>query len=132
MACGYEPTKSERRKQGLEFDGSDLKEVTRESKTEVQTKSAEELMISALYSSGRSGRTWKQAVGLFKSLCTKHGENYRVPKTVTVGGHRYQMLPFGSPDGGRRVSSLYPFVNGKAQHGGEYEVRESLHEENVF
>lgn len=130
-SCGYEPTKAERRGQGLEFDGSDLKEVTRETKTETKTKSAEDLMISALYMAGSSGRTWKQAVGIFKRLCGEQGTEYHVPKMVAVGGHRYQMLRYGSPDGGRRVSSLYPFVNGNG-HGGEYEVNESFHEEHAF
>jgi len=120
-SCGYEPTPRERRSQGLEFDGSELKEVTRKEK-KASVKTAEELMVSALYSAGRSGRTWKQAVGIFKSKCAKQGTPHHVPKYVTVGGHRYEMIRFGSEDASRRVEVLYPFTVG-GRHGGEYEVR---------
>jgi hypothetical protein len=120
--CGYEPTPRERKAQGLVFDGTELKEVVREEQKKPAVKSAEELMISALYMAGRSGRTWRQAVGIFKSKCEKQGTHYRVPKTVTVGSHRYGMIPYGSDDGNRRVSVLYPFVNG--DHGGSYLVKQ--------
>jgi len=120
-SCGYEPTPRERKAQGLEFDGSELKEVTRKEK-QTNVKSAEELMISAIYMAGRSGRTWRQAVGIFKSKCEKQGSNYRVPRTVEVGGHRYEMIRYGSDDSNRRVAILYPFVNGN--HGGSYLVEE--------
>lgn len=118
--CGYEPTPRERKAQGLVFDGTELKEVVRTEQKAPTVKSAEELMVSALYKAGRSGRTWRQAVGIFKSQCEKQGTNYRVPKTVTVGEHRYEMIRYDSDDGNRRVSVLYPFVSG--QHGGSYLV----------
>lgn len=120
-SCGYEPTPKERRGQGLEFDGSELKEVTRKEPTERKVKSPEELMISALYRAGKSGRTWKQAVGIFYSEAEKQGTKHRVPKSVTIAGHRYQMIPRGSADGGRKVAQLYPIING--QHGGDYMVQ---------
>lgn len=123
--CGYEPTPKERRSQGLEFDGTELKEVKREEKKDTTVKSAEELMVSAIYMAGRSGRTWRQAVGIFKSKCEKQGSNYRVPRTVTVGGNRYEIIRYGSDDSNRRVSVLYPFVNG--QHGGDYLIQETAH-----
>ena len=119
-SCGYEPTPRERRGQGLEFDGSELKEVKRKEKTE-SVKTAEQLMISALYMAGRSGRTWKQACGIFRGKCDKQQSHYRVPSTVTVGGHRYRMIRYGSPDASRRVAILYPFTSGGG-HGGEYLV----------
>ena len=122
--CGYEPTSRERRGQGLEFDGSELKEVTRKEKKATKVKSAEELMVSALYMAGRSGRTWRQCFGIFKGLCEKQGTNYRVPKTVTVKEHRYKMLRYDSDDSGARVSMLYPFVANRG-HGGDYLIRES-------
>ncbi len=115
--CGYEPTPRERRAQGLQFDGSELKEVKREEK-KTSVKSAESLMISSLYMAGRSGRTWRQCVGIFKSKCEEQGTPHRVPRTVTVDEHRYEMILYGSDDANRRVSVLYPFVNG--EHGGEY------------
>jgi len=122
--CGYEPTPRERRSQGLEFDGTELKEVTRKEKAETKAKSAEELMISAMYKAGRSGRTWRQCCGIFKSMCEKQRTNYRVPRTVTVGGNRYEMIRYGSDDSNRRVAVLYPFVTGS--HGGKYLARESV------
>jgi len=119
---GYEPTPRERRGQGLEFDGRELKEVKKtERKKTIQT--AEALMVSALYMAGRSGRTWRQAVGIFKGKCAKQGTPHRVPNAVTVGQHRYRMIRFGSDDGSRRVSKLYPFTAG-GKHGGDYLIRD--------
>ncbi len=126
--CGYEPTSRERRAQGLEFDGSELQEVTRKEKKKTKARTAEELMVSALYASGRSGRTWKQCFKIYKDLCKEQGTPHNVPRTVTVGKgedeHRYNMLRFGSEDAGRKVSILYPFVSGGG-HGGEYLIQES-------
>ena len=59
---------------------------------------------------------------MFKAKCEKQGTNYRVPRTVTVGGHRYEMIRYESDDGNRRVAVLYPFVNGS--HGGSYLVKQ--------
>lgn len=120
--CGYEPTPRERRAQGLEFDGSELVEFKpREKKSAV--KSAEELMVSALYKAGRSHRTWRQCVGIYKRLCEKQGTPHRVPRYVSVGGQRYEMVRYGSDDADRRVKMLYPFVDGK--HGGRYLIHET-------
>jgi hypothetical protein len=99
-----------------------LKEVKREEK-KAKVKTAEELMISALYMAGHSGRTWKQAVGIFKRACEKQGSTYRVPSAVTVAGNRYRMIRFGDENGGRRVAMLYPFTVGHG-HGGEYVIRD--------
>jgi len=128
-SCGYEPTPRERRSQGLEFDGRELKEVKRKEKT-VSQKTAQELMISALYQAGRSGRTWRQCVGIFKSKCEKQGTPHRVPRRVEVGGHTYEMIQYGSDDANRRVAMLYPFVNG--QHGGAYLVKETAYAEAPY
>ena len=123
--CGYEPTSRERKGQGLEFDGTELKEVVRkEKKASVQT--AEQLMISALYMAGRSGRTWRQAVGIYKGKCEKQGTPHRVPRKVEVAGRQYEMIQYGSDDANRRVSALFPFVTGGG-HGGEYLAKEREH-----
>lgn len=119
-SCGYEPTPKERKSQGLEFDGSELKEVTRKDQKEHAVKTPEELMVTALYRAGQSGKTWRQAVGIFKRMNEKQGTNYRVPKTVSVGEHRYEMLRYDSDDSNRRVAALYPFTSGS--HGGSYLV----------
>jgi superfamily II DNA or RNA helicase len=123
-SCGYEPTPKERRGQGLEFDRSELVEVKRKEKTTAKARSPQDLMVSALYMAGKSGRTWRQCAGIFKGLNQKQGTNYRVPKTVTVGRHRYNMVPYDSVDSSRRVSVLYPFTVGGG-HSGFYLVPES-------
>lgn len=122
--CGYEPTSRERRGQGLEFDGRELKEVKREEAKKAPVKSAEELMVSALYQAGRSGRTWRQCVGMFKSKCEKQGTPHRVPSAIGISGRRYRMVRYGSDDASRRVSAIYPFTVNHGSHSGEYLVTE--------
>ncbi len=117
-ACGYEPTATERRSQGLEFDGSELSEYVPTSKIP-SVQAPGQLMVSALYKAGLSGRTWKQCFGIFKKLNEQQGTNHRIPSAVTVGEHQYRMLRYGSSDANRRVSVLFPFTVG-AGHGGEY------------
>lgn len=124
-SCGYEPSHGERRGQGLEFDGRELKEVTREAKPETTAKSPEELMIRALYIAGKSGRTWRQCCGIFNGLCKKQGSDFRIPSSVTVAGKRYQIVRAGSDDGGRKVGDLYPFTVSRGAHGGAYLVRDA-------
>lgn len=128
-SCGYEPSQKERRGQGLEFDGSELKEVTKHEPTERKVKSPEELMVNALYMAGKSGRTWKQCVGIFYGLAEKQGTRHRIPKAVTIAGHKYEMIPRGSSDGGRKVAQLYPIING--QHGGDYIVKAPVETTNA-
>jgi superfamily II DNA or RNA helicase len=129
--CGYAPTQRERRSQGLEFDGRELKEVTRKDKPERKVRSAEELMVGALYAAAKSGRTWKQCVGIFKRACEQQGTPHRVPRFVEVAGRRYEMIRFGSSDCARKVSALYPGFAG-GSHGGEYLVQEREAEESTF
>ena len=124
-SCGYEPTPKERRGQGLEFDGSELREAKREEKTEKPARSAEDLLISALYMSGKSGRTWKQCCGIFRGLCEKQNTpTMRVPASFIVGGHRYRVPRYGSDDAARKVCAIFPFTLG-ARHGGKYEVSDT-------
>lgn len=117
--CGYEPTKEQRLSRGLEFDGSEMREVTKKDRPKKQ-KSAEDLMLQALYAAGRSGRTWKQAVGMFLGMAKKQGTKYRVPKRIQVGDHTYRMLPFGHPASGERVRTLFPFTVERGNHSGEF------------
>lgn len=125
-SCGYEPSQKERRGQGLEFDGSELKEVKREEIKAVARKSAEQLMVQALYIAGKSGRTWRQCCGIFNGLCKKQGSDYRIPGSVEIGGHRYNLVRAGSDDGGRKVGDLYPFTVSRGGHGGEYLAKENV------
>jgi len=108
--CGYEPSSGERKSQGLEFDGSELKEVKRKERSDSAPKSCEEIMISALYACGRSGRTWKQALAIAYSKAKQQGTQFKVPKRFEVAGRVYKPIPFGSTDASRRVRDLYDFV----------------------
>jgi len=122
--CGYEPTKKELRSKGLEFDGQDLREIK---PTEKKKKlvGAEDLFVQTLYRAGRSGKTWRQCVGIFYGAAKKQGgPKYRVPKTVTVGGNKYETVRIGSEDGNRKVKNLYPFTDGGG-HGGKYHLGQS-------
>lgn len=121
--CGYEPTKTERKSQGLKFDGTELKEVKKSKKIKTG-KSAEELMISALYSAGRSGRTWRQAVVMFIRMSRSQNTDFRVPNTITAGGHRYRMVRYDSNDSSRRVGELFPFTVDRGNHSGSYHLGE--------
>lgn len=118
--CGYEPTPKERTSQGLEFDGEELRPITKKSKDN-SALDPQQLMCQALFVAGQSGRSWKQAVRMFYRECEKQGKRHRVPKTITIAGHRYLMLPAGHPKGGRKVAGLFP-VTVKKGHGGEFDL----------
>jgi DNA repair protein RadD len=128
--CGYEPSSEERKGQGLEFDGTELVEV--KEKKQPKVKSAEALMISALYICGKSGRTWRQCCGIFNSLCKKQGSSYRIPSAVNVAGKRYQMPRFGSSDSGRKVGTIFPFTTQAGNHGGDYLETPQARQEQAF
>jgi len=111
--CGYEPTPKERKAQGLDFDGSELKEVKRKERdrSKSEPKSCEQIMISALYSAGRSGLTWKQALAIAYREAGKQGTKFKVPNKFTVGGRVYRPVPYGNAiEAMRRVKDLYDFV----------------------
>jgi DNA repair protein RadD len=117
--CGYEPTKRELKAKGLEFDGQELREA-KKSERKKTVKSAEDLMAQALYVAGRRKGTWKTACAMFFKANRSQGTAYKIPRKIVVGGHRYQMVPFGSSDAGLRVSFLYPFTVEKGNHGGPF------------
>lgn len=121
--CGYEPTKKEWKAQGLEFDGTELKEFKKPERKKV-ILGAEELMVKALYSAGKRSGSWRQALGIFFKMAEAQGTKYRVPKNVSVGGHRYRMLPYGSMDQSRRVRELFPFTKTRGDHSGKYHLGE--------
>ena len=121
-SCGYEPTKKELKAQGLVFDGEEMREITKNPKKERKVTSADDLMVSSMYIAGKRGLIWRQAVGLFKGLNKKQGTNYRVPKTVTVYGHRYRTLRYQELGGEQRVADLFPFTNDRGNHGGKYHL----------
>lgn len=106
-SCGYEPEPKERKAQGLTFDGAELREITTREPVPVKKKTCEAIMIEALYKAGKTGRTWKQAMGIAYALAEKQDTRMRIPKEVEVGGQRIRMLPYGHPDGGQRVKHLF-------------------------
>lgn len=106
--CGYEPSKDERQQQGLAFDGSELKEYKPPAKP--KQNDPEKLFISCLYRCGKSGKTWKQACGMFVAIAKKDGLPARVPNRFTVGGREYKSIPYGHPEGGRRLDKIYDFI----------------------
>ena len=126
-SCGYEPTKQERKAQSLEFDGTELKEITAEErvKSKRRVKRPEDLMASVLFAAGRSGRTWKQAMWMFFRASEEQGTSYRIPLKVTIAEREYYMVPKDSPDSGRKIQDLYPITNGGG-HGGEYCQKQTL------
>jgi DNA repair protein RadD len=110
-ACGYSPTLKERKSQGLEFVGGELVEIKKREKT-TKRLTCEQLLVNALYRAGKSGRTWKQAWGLANSEAKKQGMMFRVPAKFQVGGKVFESIPYGDPNGARRVSSLFDGVFG--------------------
>ncbi len=111
--CGYEPTRRERRAQGLEFVGGELQEVKKRDRKEQAKKTCEELMISGLYVAGKRGGTWGQAWHVAKSMAEKQGTLFRVPATVEVAGRRYRMIPYGHEDAKLRIRDTYGFTVGR-------------------
>lgn len=109
--CGHEPTKRERRAQGLEFIGGQLEEIQRkESKKEKKLKSNEQMMIAALYRAGRSGLIFTQAWFIAKNMAEKQGTTFVVPARFEVGGVWYRTIPYRHEDGKRKVCDMYGFT----------------------
>ncbi len=108
--CGYEPTPSERKSQGLTFTGGELKEIKKSSQKEQKQYTCEQMMIIALFKAGNSGGTFGMAWHVAKNMSEKQGTAFRVPATIEVAGHRYKMIPYGHPDGKRKVRDTYGFT----------------------
>ncbi len=111
IECDYEPTQTERKKQGLEFDGTELKEVTK--RNPPKPISNEALMLQALYAAGRSGRTIRQAVAIAYRKAKDRNMQFRVPRYIEVAGNRIEMVRFNSPDQSKRVAEVYEFTRRK-------------------
>ena len=110
--CGYEPTKGERKSQGLDFDGSQLVEYTRKKQKSTGVKTPEQIMISAIYQAAARNGTWRQAMAIAFGDASKCGcIGFKIPKSFEVGGKKYYAVPWGSIDASRRVKDLYPFTD---------------------
>jgi len=123
--CGYEPTARERKSQGLEFTGGELREIKKSNvKTEKKLRTSEEIMLIALFKAGHIGGTWGQAWYIAKKIAEQQGTDFRVPDSVEVAGRKYKMIPYGHPDSKRKVRDTYGFtVNDYSDEGNPYRVR---------
>lgn len=115
--CGYEPTARERKAQGLEFVGGELKEIEKRERENKKKKTCEEMMIAGLYTAGKRGGTFGQAWYVAKNMAEKQGTTFRVPATFEIAGKRYSTIRYGHPHGKMRVRDTYGFTIGK--HGRE-------------
>lgn len=112
--CGYEPTKTERKSQGLDFDGSQLVEYDRKKKKQKSTgvKTPEQIMISAIYRAAARNGTWRQAMAIAYGDASKCGcQGFSIPRSFEVAGTTYHPVKRGSIDSSRRVRDIYPFVD---------------------
>ncbi len=126
MNCGYEPTRKERKSQGLAFDGSKLKEIKpRTGKTrEKSMQSCEQILVSSLFTAGKTGKTFRQALALAYRTAEKQGTQFRVPRNFTIAGRTFQPIPRGHRDQNRKISETYPFTVGAWRQGdNQYMVR---------
>lgn len=123
--CGYEPTARERKSQGLEFTGGELREIKKSNaKTEKKLRTSEEIMLIALFKAGHIGGTWGQAWYIAKKIAEQQGTDFRVPDSVEVAGRKYKMIPYGHPDSKLKVRDTYGFtVNDYSDEGNPYRVR---------
>ena len=111
--CGYEPTKRERKAQGLEFIGGELQEVDRkDKKPEKAIQTNEQLMVSALFIAGKKGMTFGQAWHIANTNARKQGTEFTVPAWFEIGGRRYRPIPYGNPDAKRMVKLTYGITVG--------------------
>ena len=115
--CGYKPTARERKAQGLEFVGGELREVTKRDRKEKKPQTCEQMMVMGLYVAGKRGGTFGQAWHVAKKAAEKQGTAFRVPSTVEVAGSRYRTIPYGHPDAKLRVRDTYGFTVGRFDDG---------------
>jgi DNA repair protein RadD len=112
-SCGYEPTRRDLTAQGLKFDGTEMVEITERKKKEPGAKQTnEQLLLSCLYKAGKSGKTFKQALGMAYTAAEKQGTKFMVPKHFEVAGKRFEAIPYGSLSAKDKVSATYPFTVG--------------------
>ena len=111
LGCNYEPNKKERKSQGLEFDGTELKQITkRDRKPSKQTH--EQIMVGALIAAGRTGKTMSQAIWIAQSKAKSLGvTDFKVPQRI----EKYNMIlpSFTSRDSRKRVCDLFPWTAGR-------------------
>ena len=105
--CGYEPTKRERQSQGLEFVGGELVEVQRKPRESESTQSNEQLLVTALFQAGRSGKTFGQACMFARRAAERQGTAFTMPASFQIGGRRFRPVSPGDRDVKRLVRDIY-------------------------
>lgn len=111
--CGYEPTKRERQSQGLEFVGGELVEVQRKPRESETKQSNEQLLVSALFQAGRSGKTFGQACMFARRAAERQGTEFTMPASFQIGGRRFRPVAPGDRDVKRRVRDIYGVTVGE-------------------
>jgi superfamily II DNA or RNA helicase len=110
-ACGYQPTKKELEKEGLNFNGSELVEIKKASQKKTEDPSV--FWLNALYRAGKSGMSMKQAVGMaYGEAKRKNIPGFVIPREFSVAGKTFDLVRKGSADMEKKVSALYPFTIG--------------------
>lgn len=109
-ACGYEPTPKERKAVGLEFVAGELVEISK--KPKAKNMSCDDIWRMVLFMAGKSGRTYRQAIGIAQSKAARQGTKFKVPSRIDVGSRTIISIPYGHPDGNLRVAQLYEGIFG--------------------
>ena len=109
-ACGYEPTPRQRRAQGLEFVGGELREVKKRDHKPKAKKTCERLMVDALYIAGNKDQTFGAAWHIANRRAQQQGTKFVVPTTFEASGRRFRTIPYGHPDAKLRVRDTYGFT----------------------
>jgi superfamily II DNA or RNA helicase len=106
--CGYEPTRRERKSQGLDFIGGELVEVDKKEKKPKGTpKTNEQLLVAALFACSRSNRTFRQAIHIARRAAEKQNTEFHLPATFVISGQTFEPVPFHHEDGSRHVAKVY-------------------------
>lgn len=109
--CAYEPTPKELKSQDLMFVGGELKRFTKSDRKKPSTATPQDIMVSALFAAGRSGKTFGQAIGIAKRIAKQKGVEFRVPKHIDRrNGERCALPSYGSADTKRKVSEVFTWT----------------------
>lgn len=110
LNCETVMTPAELKEQGVEFDGAELKAFVPRKKQK-KTYSNNDIMVIAMYKAARSGRTFKQAMGMAYGIAKSAGrKDFKIPKVMEIAGKEHQMPAYGSTDQNRRVEHLFSFL----------------------
>ena len=112
MNCDNVPTAAELKEQGVVFDGTQLKKFVPKKKP-AKSYSTNDIMVIAMYKAARSGKTFRQAIGMAYGMAKTNNMQFKVPKYVTIAGQEHRLPAYGTTDQNRRVEHLFTFLKGK-------------------